>query len=387
MAILTGLSGNEIYCLARKGLAPGDLVIGNSVMSMGFVGGVASTVRTLLGGEVTQVTSIIHEGRERAYQRMEREAHERGDVGITGVSSELVQHAGNVEFLSIGSGLRRADPVGAPAGAAAAPETFFSTSADGQELYCQLDAGFSPMRFVFGNVAYSIGLGGGVLGMLRSLGRGEVKEFSDVFNVTRHRALERLTAEAATAGGNAVIGITTSIVPYQGMQEMIMIGTASRHRGLPPPWSDGVITSDLTNEEMWNIIHAGYMPIQLVLGVSVYSLGVVGGVTSLFKSLVRGEIPELTSLVYDARRNALSRLEADARACGADDVVGITTHVYQHMSGMLEFMAIGTAVKKMDLVRTATEQLPAQAIVRDKDTFFNFAQRGMGLDLNQPRRR
>lgn len=376
MPTLTGLSGNEIYCLARKGLAPGDLVIGNSVMSIGFV-----------GGEVTQVTSIIHEGRERAYRRMEREAHERGEIGITGVSSELVQHAGNVEFLSIGSGLVKGPATSAPAGGAPAPDDFFSTSADGQELYCQLDAGFSPIRFVFGNVAYSIGLGGGILGMLRSLGRGEVKEFSEVFNVTRHRALERISAEVQTAGANAVVGITTSIVPFQGMQEMIMIGTASRHRGLPPPWNDGVITSDLTNEEMWNLIHAGYMPIQLVLGVSVYSLGLAGGITSFARSLVRGEIPELTSLVYEARENALSKIEADARACGADDVVGITTHVYQHMSGMLEFMAIGTAVKKMDLVRTATDQLPAQAIVRDKDTFFNFAQRGMGLDLNQPRRR
>ena len=100
MALLTGLSGHEIYCLERKGLAPGDLVIGNSVMSMGFVGSIAAGLRTLAGGEVSQVTSIIHEGRLRAYQRMEREAHGRGDIGITGVSSELVQHGGNVETLS-----------------------------------------------------------------------------------------------------------------------------------------------------------------------------------------------------------------------------------------------------------------------------------------------
>ena len=34
------------------------------------------------------------------------------------------------------------------------------SSSDGQELYCQLDAGFTPTKFVFGNVAYSIGLWG-----------------------------------------------------------------------------------------------------------------------------------------------------------------------------------------------------------------------------------
>ena len=38
MPVMTGLSGNEMYCLHLKGLSPGDLVIGNSVFSMGFLG-------------------------------------------------------------------------------------------------------------------------------------------------------------------------------------------------------------------------------------------------------------------------------------------------------------------------------------------------------------
>ncbi|MEK0426025.1 MAG: hypothetical protein RJB11_2116, partial [Planctomycetota bacterium] len=39
MVRMTGLSGNEIYCLSLKGYTPGDLVVGNSVFSMGFLGG------------------------------------------------------------------------------------------------------------------------------------------------------------------------------------------------------------------------------------------------------------------------------------------------------------------------------------------------------------
>ena len=39
MSIMTGLSGNEMYCLHLKGLSPGELVVGNSVYSLGFVGG------------------------------------------------------------------------------------------------------------------------------------------------------------------------------------------------------------------------------------------------------------------------------------------------------------------------------------------------------------
>ena len=38
MGIMTGLSGNEMYCLALKGYTPGSLVIGNSVYSLGFLG-------------------------------------------------------------------------------------------------------------------------------------------------------------------------------------------------------------------------------------------------------------------------------------------------------------------------------------------------------------
>ena len=40
-SIITGLSGNEMYCLQLKGLRPGELVIGNSVHSLGVIGGKA----------------------------------------------------------------------------------------------------------------------------------------------------------------------------------------------------------------------------------------------------------------------------------------------------------------------------------------------------------
>jgi uncharacterized protein YbjQ (UPF0145 family) len=67
---VTGLSGNEIYCLALKDLSPGELVIGNSVNSMGFLGSIGAGMRNLLGGEVPQVTEAIHQGRAKAFDRM-----------------------------------------------------------------------------------------------------------------------------------------------------------------------------------------------------------------------------------------------------------------------------------------------------------------------------
>ncbi len=161
VAINTGFSGNEMYCLAKKGYTPGELIIGNSVWSMGFFGSIGSGLKTLAGGEVEQVTSIVHEGRMAALERMQAWSDMRGAVGISGVSSELVQHGGSMEFLSIGSAVHREGYV--------SPALEFTSSADGQELYCQLDSGFVPKHFAFGNVAYSIGIGGGIVGAFRGL--------------------------------------------------------------------------------------------------------------------------------------------------------------------------------------------------------------------------
>ncbi|HEY9679135.1 MAG TPA: heavy metal-binding domain-containing protein [Drouetiella sp.] len=365
MAIITGLSGNELYCLKEKGYGPGNLVIGNSVFALGFVGGIASGLKTLGGGEVHEITEIIREGRSLAYMRMVEEARRHIGVGVTGVASQLIFHDSNIEYLSIGSTVHR------EAGDPPNTDHLWSTSANGQELYCQLDCGFEPVQFVFGNVAYSIGIGGGIKGAIRSLKSGEVIEYSNMLSHTRHLALERITAEAKTAGANAVLGINTVITPISGMQEMLMTGTASHNTQLPSMFTDQPITSDLTNEEMWNVIHSGYCPIKLVLGVSVFSLGFAGGVKAMLKSFVRGEITELTYLIYQARVRALAMIAEDAATVDADDVVGVKTYVYDFGGGVVELLAIGTAIKKMPNMKPRSPQLIPQAIIKDVDTFTN----------------
>src|SRR5438105_1663170 len=126
MPIMTGLSGNEIYCLHLKGYKPGDLVIGNSVYSLGLLGGLGAGFQGMVGGEVTQVTNIIHEGRQQSYDRMLKEAQERGGLGITGMTSELKHFQGNIEFISVGSCVHGQT--------AQREEVRFSTSGNGQEL-------------------------------------------------------------------------------------------------------------------------------------------------------------------------------------------------------------------------------------------------------------
>ena len=363
MAIITGLSGNELYCMREKGYTPGNLVIGNSVFSLGFVGSLTSSLRTIGGGEIHELTGIIRDGRQMAFMRMMEEARRHIGAGVTGVTSQLIFHDANIEYLSIGSAVHHAGEGDV--------DTPFSTAANGQELYCQLDCGFQPVHFVFGNVAYSIGVSGGIMGGIRSLASGEVVEYSNMLSKTRHLALERIVKEAKESGANAVLGITTTIQPLIGMQEMVMVGTASHHPGLPQQYTENPITSDLTNEEMWNVIHSGYCPIKLVLGVSVFSVGFAGGFKAMLKSFVRGEIKELTYLIYQARLKALSMIAEEAELCGADDVVGVKTYVYQMGSGVIELIAIGTAIKKMPNMKVSSPNLIPQAIIKDTETFTN----------------
>ena len=205
MAKITGLSGNEIYCLAKKGLTPGEIVVGNSVNSMGFLGSMGAGLGNMLGGEVVQVTQAIHEGRATALARMTEEAAGYRASGVAGVTSELRSFSGSTEFLFVGSCVH-----------AQAGSDFFTSAGDAQELYCHIDAGYAPLAHVFGNIAYSMGIGGGFLGSLKTLGRGEIREYSDVFNQTRHAALARAVTDAKRARANAVVGIRTNYDPTLG---------------------------------------------------------------------------------------------------------------------------------------------------------------------------
>jgi uncharacterized protein YbjQ (UPF0145 family) len=374
MPVCSGLSGNEMYCAALLGLRPGQLCVGNSVFSMGVLGGLRSNIKTVIGGEIHAFTDMVQQGRSLAFDRLQKELTQVNGQGVTGVTSELVFHGNNVEFLSIGSAvISETTSAGS-----------FTTSADGQELFCQVDAGYQPISFVFGNVAYSIGIGGHILGNIRQLGKGEVHSYSDIFNETRNLALQRIVKDAQSVNANAVIGIETTILPYgtSGVHEMVMIGTASQYPLANEARPGGVITSDLTAEETWNITKMGYMPLELVLGTSVYSLGVVGGFSSALKGMVHGEINALTQMIYGAREESIGKLQKQAAAVNADDVLGIKTYIYQLGGDLIELLAIGTAVKRVSGINTRSQQLPPQAIITDKNTFLNTAETHYGVDLN-----
>jgi uncharacterized protein YbjQ (UPF0145 family) len=360
--LMSGLSGNELYCLNLKGWSPGNIVVGNSVYSLGLLRGITSGLKTLAGGEIKSVTQLIVDGRHAAINRLENEAKSHGAHGLTGVASELKPVGNLMEFLAVGSAVHGDSYTG----------PFFSTACTGQDLFCQMDAGYDPRHFVIGNVAYALGVGRGISGSFKTIARrGEVKEFSDMYNHTRHLALERLEHEAAERGCNAVVDIITKVLPFGvSVKEMLMVGTGSYNPTLGQPKQP--VTSELTGEELWNLTQMGYAPLRLVLGTSVYALGLFGGLSAFFQSFGRGEISEVTQLIYDARENALAHIRAEAEDLKADGVIGIKVYIYELGGGLVEVMAIGTAIRKHAGVRVQCDQLIPQAIIRDRDTFFDF---------------
>ena len=362
--LVSGASGNEIYCLAQKGLLPGEIVVGNSVCSMGLGGAIGTFGRTLAGGETRAVTELISNGRHAAIQRMEAEARHHSAVGVTSVISGVRTLSGYTEFLAQGTSV-----LAQGGGASGSP--VFSSAASGMELYCHLDVGYRPMRFVMGNIAYALGIGRSFIGQIRQLAQGEVHEYSRMYNEIRHHALERLCAEASAAGANSVVDVIIQIMPHgPGIVEFLLTGTASHHPRLSPgPVSPGqVVTSELTGEEVWNLAALGYAPMQLVMATSVYSLGLAAGIGTRLRAVSKGELPEITRIVYHARENAVELLRGEAQRIGAEQVIGNKLRIVELAPGLIEIMAYGTAVRRVDGMKPVSDTLIPQAIIVERDT-------------------
>ena len=80
-------------------------------------------------------------------------------------------------------------------------------------------------------------------------------------------------------------------------------------------------------------------------GLVVRSMGMIGGVTSSFRALRRGEIPEYTQLLEDSRRHAIDRMSDNARLLGADAIIAVRFDSSEIGGQFTEIVAYGTAVK------------------------------------------
>ncbi|HEY0394375.1 MAG TPA: heavy metal-binding domain-containing protein [Candidatus Elarobacter sp.] len=103
-----------------------------------------------------------------------------------------------------------------------------------------------------------------------------------------------------------------------------------------------LFTSDLSVSEFVLLEQMGWRPLGLVLGSSIYHVGIQYG--NFYQNQ---ELQYLTAAMYEARDLAMSRMEEEADVLGADGIVGVQLEVggYAWAENALEFTAIGTAVK------------------------------------------
>jgi uncharacterized protein YbjQ (UPF0145 family) len=109
--------------------------------------------------------------------------------------------------------------------------------------------------------------------------------------------------------------------------------------------SGGAFTSDLSVPEFALVRRAGLEPLTQVMGSSVYHVGWQFMGSGYFTS--SQELVMLSNAYNDCRRRAFDRLRHEADLAGADAVVGVrvTTARYEWGSDLIEFQAIGTAVR------------------------------------------
>jgi uncharacterized protein YbjQ (UPF0145 family) len=102
-----------------------------------------------------------------------------------------------------------------------------------------------------------------------------------------------------------------------------------------------LFTSDLSVNEFLLVRQAGFRPVGLVLGSSVYHVGI-----QTRKWSQNMELDKLSQAMYHARELAMTRMEAEADALGADGVVGVRLEIEfkEYGNDLAEFVAVGTAV-------------------------------------------
>ena len=103
-----------------------------------------------------------------------------------------------------------------------------------------------------------------------------------------------------------------------------------------------LFTSDLSTSELLLVKEAGFDPVGLVVGSSIYHVGYQQSAWSQNQ-----EMTVLTQAMYHARELAMDRMEEEAHQLGADGIVGVRLEVNHKEWGdhIAEFVAIGTAVR------------------------------------------
>ncbi len=226
------------------------------------------------------------------------------------------------------------------------PDGVFTSDLTVNEFLLVREAGFEPIGMVVGSSIYHIGYQ-----QANWRNNEEMQVLSQAMYHARELAMTRMEEEAHALGADGVVGVRLDVGRYEwgeDLAEFIAVGTAvaARKQGNFHLQNGMPFTSDLTGQDFWTLLHAGYRPLSLVMGSCVYHVA-----HQSFRQYMRTvgqncEMPNYTQALYDARELAMERMQIEAHAAKAEGIVGVQLQEKSHGWGshVIEFFAVGTAV-------------------------------------------
>ena len=200
-----------------------------------------------------------------------------------------------------------------------------------QEFAAIESAGFDPVGQVLGTAVFHIGYAGRwtCSGAWSYFGGTEVSSsayapFSQLVQTmygARRLALSRAVAECTALGGDGIVGVSLRVGHFAaGGMEFTALGTAVRARSKTRPARP--FTSHVTGQEFGKLVHAGWIPTGLALGISIATRHDDWRTYGQLRwTAGNQEVDGYTQLINHARHDARHQLELDAKAHGGDGIV------------------------------------------------------------------
>ncbi len=220
---------------------------------------------------------------------------------------------------------------------------FFTSDLSVNEFLLVKEAGFQPLGLVMGSSIYHIGLQ-----PIRAGVSEELTVLTQAMYSARELAMVRMEEEADALGADGVVAVRLTLNVHAwgaNVVEFLAIGTAVKSlngEGFRGP-ENRPFTSDLSGQDFWTLLNAGYRPLGFVMGNCVYF---IAGGQPANQPANNVELVGPTQAFYDARELAMERMQVEAEAMNAGGIVGVLIDENNHTWGpsVLEFSAVGTAV-------------------------------------------
>jgi uncharacterized protein YbjQ (UPF0145 family) len=177
------------------------------------------------------------------------------------------------------------------------------------------------------------------------------------------QALRRLLLEAQALGADGAVGVrwTQKSVDGVGNHEFVALGTAVRATAGTRPAH--LFSTDLPGEDVAKLMLSGWMPVGLVIGVSVgikHDDYYTRAQASTF-SMSNQEVVGFTELVHGVRADARAQFARHAARQGGDSAIAsrITLDTWDmetnnHRDHMAQCFVIGTGLAQFDTTRRSS---------------------------------